>query len=98
MLSGDMESNDPRRLLEEQISRSRACIAASRQSILRSRERIDDARQVISSMADRFALPQMLTTDEQMLAATEYGEMTVEQGHIDREVRWTLAHAAKFPF
>jgi hypothetical protein len=93
-----MGTHDVQTQLEAQISRARACIHSSQQSIERSRERIDDSLRAISSLAARFPLPRASQSDDQLLAAYDRGEMRREQSKIDLEVRWTLANAGEAEF
>jgi len=74
----------------DQIQRTRAAIAGSRASILRSRELIGDTTRSVAHFAGRFALADVQLTDEQRAAALDLGEAAAEQRAIEREVQITI--------
>lgn len=80
-------------LLRETIGRTRATIAVSHQSIERSDDRVRDTLHMLMRRRDRFDGDGMALSDEQLAAALEIWQATVEQHQIEREMQRTRAIA-----
>lgn len=80
---------DPQHDLEEQLRRSRACVAASKESIARCTERIRQSHRVVTQVMGKAKWAAAAVGDDHLQAAKDWGEAQQQQRLIDREVRQT---------